>query len=658
MPVIVTQFDSDARRVVATLPRFGPEYTWKMSSSPHSSPDPAADSEYFPDYRSPTRALVFGLVFLWIAACVAALWRGPSLGDHEVIVAQIAKQSIETGEWIIPHYLDTPFLVKPPLSPWLVGLTSQLGEWLGLRRDIGPVTDTTARLPSVMAVLLTVLVVHRLGRSMFDARTGLIAAFVFACSLGALLFAFNATAEALLTLFCTWAFAEFWYAMHASTAGGRRVHLLLFYLAFGLAMLAKGPMPLMLVGPAIALWWWLHRPLEALAESGPGGIGASARLGFTDAWPRLRQALTGLGLWWGVPIFLAIFVPWMILVGRQIPDAWQLWNYEYLDRLQGHYPGSKSGRYYYYIPIVFGLAVPWALSLPEALAAPFLRKYRAERRPLLFLWFWVIVGVIMTSFMTFKKSYYILPVLPACSLLLAPVLREFFFRVRSISARVAWLGYAAMLAVWVIGWIVLWRVAHRMYPEVWHGSIVTVTPWIAVGITLAVAVIGLLYLRRHRRLSFVSLGLTSVISFALVWCTIGPSIDNLEAPTQLVQGLKAAGVPPEADVYWAGNRPDGRVVFYGGRNLRQVVDPYKLIVDHADVEDEDSMRIYVGSKICRMLKSDETVYIIFQREQLVLLKMFCDPPMNVILSVDRGKSGPCDDDWVVVTNHLRTAALN
>ena len=47
-----------------------------------------------------------------IVFTVAILQFGPPMGDHEVIVSQIARQMLETGEWIVPHYLDTPFLVK------------------------------------------------------------------------------------------------------------------------------------------------------------------------------------------------------------------------------------------------------------------------------------------------------------------------------------------------------------------------------------------------------------------------------------------------------------------------------------------------------------------------------------------------------------------
>ncbi|MBX3396329.1 MAG: glycosyltransferase family 39 protein [Phycisphaerae bacterium] len=590
---------------------------------------------------------------IWIGAFAVALMRGPAMGDHEVIVAQIARQSIEDNQYLVPHYLDTPFLVKPPMAPWAVIAVTEAAKMLfGGSSDLPPVSAATARLPSIIAMLLTILILHRLGSSMFGSQAGFITAFVFATSLGTMLFAINATAEALLTLFCTWAFAEFWWSRKAETAAQRTWRLLRFYLAFGLAMMAKGPMPLMLVGPAIAIWWWCERPARLLAAVGPRAIPGALRLGFMDLWPKLRTALSRLGLWWGVPVFLAAFVPWLILVARKVPYAWELWNYEYLDRFKGEYPGCKSGRYHYYIPIVIGLTVPWMLSMPEAIVSPFLRKYRANRRPLLFAWFWLITGVVIMSLMSFKKPYYIIPVLPACAILLTPVLQDFFFRVRNVRPGLARLLFGIILAAWTIGLGVMWFVARDMYPEIWHGNVATYSPLIVLGMVGLLAWVGALYLRGRRLASMISLGCMSVFCFVAAWATIGPAVDNTEDPKMLVQKLREARIPRDAEIYWAGNRPDGRVAFYENQPIRQIVDPYKLVSTHDKAHDEMDLLIYVGTEIANLLSSDHHVYIVLQRGQVHALRRYLepDPPMRELFSIDRGPAGDDEDDWVVVTN--------
>src|ERR1043166_103037 len=290
------------------------------------------------------RAIAY-LMILWCVLAGISLAGGPSLGDHEVIVAQTARQILQSGEWITLHYLDTPFLVKPPMAPWLVALFSSVLPGDALLHQ--PVNDWTARLPSVIATALTVVVITALGRSMFGRRTGFICGFVYATCIGALLYAFNATTEALLTLFCTWSYAEFWWFYTATVPRKRTLHLALFYLALGLGMLAKGPMPLAVVVVPLACWWVLHRPGQGMSRGGLKALPRATRRFGRDLWLRLRFAFARMGLWWGIPLFLLPFAPWMVAVARRVPYFLQLLRFEYVDRLRGFYPGSKSGAGFY-----------------------------------------------------------------------------------------------------------------------------------------------------------------------------------------------------------------------------------------------------------------------------------------------------------------------
>jgi 4-amino-4-deoxy-L-arabinose transferase-like glycosyltransferase len=582
-----------------------------------------------------------------IAAAIAVT-DGPDLGDHEVIVAQIARQSIQSGEWLAPIYLDVPFLVKPPLSPWLVGVASMILP-KGAAGAL-PVTTMSARVPSVIATLLTVWIIYTLGRSMFSRRAAWLAAFVYATSIGGLLFAVNATAEALLTFFCTWAFAEFWWSRLARTPGRRRLHLFVFYVALGLGMFAKGPMPLIVVAPPIAVWWWCERPTRLLASGGPLAIGRAVKLGACQVWPLLRNALTRLGLWWGLPLFLLMFVPWMAVMAQRYPYAWSLWRYEYLDRAEGRYPGCHFGEFYYYLPLLFGMLLPWAMSLPEAFVSPFLRAYRGQRKAVTYAWFWVIVTLVLLSLLTFKKAYYILPAAPGCALLLGPVLERFFFAADRTSdkhhKRMVWFLLVVLVALFTGGWFF----AREKYAEIWHGTIAWASVLFGMLMCAGCVLAGVLFVRKRRRGSVWVLGGSSVLVFVLVWCVLCTELENLADAMTLVRRLDEAGVPRATEVYWASNRPDGRVVFYGGRKLRHVRDPYKLIAEQEDFSDSDDLKLAMAGSICSLLEGTEPVYLVFQRRQLDQLTAMFHPPGREIITIDRGKPGPDEDDWVVVTN--------
>jgi 4-amino-4-deoxy-L-arabinose transferase-like glycosyltransferase len=515
-------------------------------------------------------------VGLWLLGMAASLCVGPRLGEHEVIVAQSARQMLSSGDWLIPHYLDTPFLVKPPLAAWLVATVSRV-----LPKDHAlamPVTDFSARLPSVVAVIITVLIIRRLARSLFDERVAAISAMVCASSLGMLLFAQNATSEALLTLFCTWAFAEFWWAQ--TKPDQRTMHLARFYAALGLGMLAKGPMPMIVVVIPLAVWWFGHRGLRRLGSMKLGEFGRIARTTIFESGPRFRQALTTNGLWWGIPVFLAMFLPWMVRVSRQEPYAWALWNHEFLDRARGDYPGCHWGDFFYYVPILFGLVLPWCLSLPEALASPFLKSYRRYARPLNYVWCWVVVAFVILSVMSFKKPYYTLPIVPGCALLLGPVLDQLFFR-SVVPIRRAVLAIGAILSILSTICVVGWFVGRRMYPEEWHGRVAWATPIFAVLILVGMAGAGVMFVRSQRWPSISMVAATGIASFVGVWCFVGPAAGNVDATDQLVESLRKENVPDNANLYWAGNRPDGRLTFYWNRPIRQVVDPYKLMAEQA-----------------------------------------------------------------------------
>lgn len=600
------------------------------------------------DYSPELSKLSPWFIGVWVIAMFACLIGGPHLSDHEVIVAQTARQILGTGHWVVPEYLDTPFLVKPPLSPWIVAMVS---KYLPPAKETGlPVTDESARLPSVVAMMLTVWIVWRLALSMFERRAALISATACATCVGTLLYALNATAEAILTLFCTWAFAEFWWAHRALNTGQRRLHLVRFYLALGLSMMAKGPMPAGVVIIPLAAWWWGQQSTRIVAAGGIRSVGRGVRRAIREAWPRLRWACTRLGMWWGVPIFAIVFVPWMFAVARQEPYAWSLWNYEFLDRAKGNYPGCHWGEFYYYLPIIFGMIMPWGLSLPEALASPFLKPYRKHRATLTYAWYWVVMTLLFTSVMSFKKPYYILPAIPGCALLLGPVLDRFFFDTVIVSRKRAGWALAAILGGFSIVPIVGFLTLARMYPEEWLGRAVWLGPVIAVLGIGGLLAAGVFFVRGARASSFRLIGGSSLAVFSAAWIALGPAVGNIEDPMAVVAGLRESKISPDVSLHWASNRPDGRVVFYGAQKVEQVVDPYHLIASRGPQDTNDDLREKAAYRICDLLEGNLPVYVLLQREDFETLMFFLRPTAHELFSIDRGNIGKDKDDWVVVTN--------
>ena len=83
--------------------------------------------------------------------------------------AQVAKEMMESGNWILPHHNNKVYPDKPPVFFWLIALSSMVK---------GEVTSFSARLPSALAAVLGVFLTYLLGSKLYNARAGFISALV------------------------------------------------------------------------------------------------------------------------------------------------------------------------------------------------------------------------------------------------------------------------------------------------------------------------------------------------------------------------------------------------------------------------------------------------------------------------------------------------
>ena len=110
-------------------------------------------------------------LLLALAACAFTYRLGatPLLDDpNEGEYAEVAREMVETGNWISPQLNYSLFLSKPPLTSWMIGVVDLA---LGI-------SEFSARLPSAVAACAIVGLIAWLGGLLFDAGTGLLAGFI------------------------------------------------------------------------------------------------------------------------------------------------------------------------------------------------------------------------------------------------------------------------------------------------------------------------------------------------------------------------------------------------------------------------------------------------------------------------------------------------
>jgi len=377
------------------------------------------------------------LSLLWLCAIawVGFLWNLGNIGlvdETEPLFAEAARQMTLTGDWITPYFNGETRFDKPPLIYWLMAVAY---------RTLG-VNEWAVRLPSALcAIGLTCLGFYTLSKEegrrkeeegrgeeeegkFFPTqnsklKTPRLQLFLSTPWIGAALIALNpqtiawgrtgvsdmllvgCMCSALLAFFLGYTLEEQREQAEFSTISASRFPnkwYLTFYLLIALAILAKGPVGI--VVPALIV----------------GCFGLY--LGnFRQLWREMRPVS-------GILIILAIALPWYIFVilanGQTYIDSF--FGYHNFQRFTGVVNKHSAPWYFYFFVVLVGFA-PWSIYLPVAIARTrFWQRSYWRRQPrsaqlslFALFWFGCIFGFFTIA--VTKLPSYVLPLIPAAAIL-------------------------------------------------------------------------------------------------------------------------------------------------------------------------------------------------------------------------------------------------
>lgn len=326
------------------------------------------------------------LLLLSLALYLPGMASLPAVDRDEARYIQATRQMLETGDFLRIRYQDEARNKKPAGVYWL-----QAAAVAALSR-----ADATAvwpyRLVSLLGATAAVLFAFLFGQQIFDRRTALVGAGLLAASVDLVFEAHVATTDAILLATAVAAQGALATAYLAPRRGERFGPGLaaLFWIAQALSILIKGP-----VVPAISL-------LSILA------------LVIADRRGTWLKALRPL---WGVPLLLAIVLPWLISI--EIATQGQFLNEAVGHDLLGKVAGAQEahgawpGYYLALLPATFwpgtlflGLGAVWAWRNRRLPAARFLLAWAIP--------FWILLEAVPT-----KLPHYVVPLYPALALLAA-----------------------------------------------------------------------------------------------------------------------------------------------------------------------------------------------------------------------------------------------
>ncbi len=319
----------------------------------------------------------------------------PLVGPDEPRYAQVAREMFMRGDPITPTLAGHTWFEKPSLLYWMM---------IASYRLFG-VSEFAARFGAACAGLLTVLFVAVIARRV-ELRVaversgaewrgfGLIAAGVMASSAGLMAFSRGASFDIVLTMTITLALACFFLSGLEERGRSRTLLLAGFYAGVGLSVLAKGLIGIVIPCGVVGLYFVLRRK-----------------------WPELLR----LGVLWGVPLAVAVAATWYAPVMAR--HGWKFVDEFFV---QHHFARFVSDKYhhhqpfYFYVPILALLALPWTAFLVAALGS--VRRWDwhgvgAESKLRLFALAWTMVPVLFFSLSGSKLPGYILPALPGAALL-------------------------------------------------------------------------------------------------------------------------------------------------------------------------------------------------------------------------------------------------
>ncbi len=294
-----------------------------------------------------------------------SLWNPDETRD-----AGIAREMYVTKNLVTPHLNGEAFLEKPPLYYWSCSAIYKL---------TGGISDGRTRLPAALFGFLGILFTFLIGRKLFDARTGFIAAAIVATAAQYFRMSHFALMDSSLAALLTGAF---YFYVTSQT--------LLFVLFVTFAFYTKGFVAVALAGLVIGVDLVVQKNFKRLAAI--SAVGTVVFAVFVAPWVH--------ALWkQGGQDFLRVFF---------IDNNWKRFVANGTDHVEPIY------FYFGSFPVDF---LPWTFFFAAAIFFQ-LKKNFSLRSKFPAIWFLAIF--IFLSLSSSKRSMYLLPIFPAAALWCAP----------------------------------------------------------------------------------------------------------------------------------------------------------------------------------------------------------------------------------------------
>jgi 4-amino-4-deoxy-L-arabinose transferase len=382
------------------------------------------------------RKLYAAAIAIFVLLYIVPLGIRPIILPDESRYAEIPREMITSGDWIVPHLDGLRYFEKPVLGYWLNALSIKLfGE-----------NAFAVRFPSALATGISAFIVFMLVcRFTGDVTAAITAALIFLTAFIVYGIGTFNVLDSMLAVFVTASMACFFFAHTSATSSKKKQgFLLLFGIFCGLAFLTKGflafAVPVLVIVPFMI-------------------------------WERRIKALFFMP-WFPIAGAVLVALPWVVLIHLKEPDFWHffIWN-EHIKRFLS--TGAQHHESFWYYSYLFPpSALPWTFFLPAAIIG--LKKTGVKASLTRYAICWFFFPFLFFSVSKGKILTYILPCFPPFAILMSIGMKKYLEtggkKLFSVAARsLAFLAMAlsvALITVQIVGFK-----GFKPYAQTWKWSL-------------------------------------------------------------------------------------------------------------------------------------------------------------------------------------------